>query len=87
MSPKTTIATAGNTIIPAYLALLQKGYSISCESRAGAAKELWVAEDASTRFIAEDPLLLLGLVGLYEIRGERWPATDSEIEEFLAKFS
>ena len=71
MSPKTTIATAGNTIIPAYLALLQKGYSISCESSAGAAEELWVAEDASTRFRAEDPLLLLGLVSLYEIRGKR----------------
>jgi len=37
-------------------------------------------------FIAEDPLSLLGLVWIWETRGENWQASDSEIEDFLCKY-
>jgi hypothetical protein len=83
---KTMIADAGNVLVPAYLALIQKGYSVSCEKLGSEEEDLWIAENSSNRFVAEDPLLLLGLITLYEIRGEKWQASDNEIEAFLKKF-
>jgi hypothetical protein len=83
---KTTIADAGNVLVPAYLALIQKGYSVSHEKLGSEKKELWIAENSSNRFVAEDPLLLLGLISLYETRGEKWQASDNEIEAFFKKF-
>jgi hypothetical protein len=79
MAKKTTLATAGNVLIPAYLALLEKGYAVRAE-KTGMENELWFAENDSQSFIAEDPLLLFGLVCLWETRGENWQASDSEIE-------
>jgi hypothetical protein len=84
---KPTLADAANTMIPAYLALLQRGLSVSREPASSDDTEAyWVAEDADRRFIAEDPLALLGLVALYEIRGPEWLASDEQIDSFLAAF-
>jgi hypothetical protein len=84
---KPTLADAANTVIPAYLALLQRGLAVSRESAsADAAEALWIAEDAAQRFVAEGPLALLGLVALYETRGPEWQASDEQIDRFLAEF-
>lgn len=84
---KPTLADAANTVIPAYLALLQRGLSVSRESASSdAAEAYWIAEDAARRFVAEDPLALLGLVALYETRGPEWQASDEQIDCFLAEF-
>jgi len=80
------IATAGNTVVPAYLALLAKGYSVSREAPDKHAAEIWRAEARGNSFIAEDRVYLLGLVALLEVRGESWKANDAEIERFLATF-
>jgi hypothetical protein len=83
---KPTLANAGNTLVPAYLALLQRGFKVyrepSLKTESG---PLWVAEDSSCRFVAEDLVTLLGLVGLYETRGSHWEASDQEIDSFLAE--
>jgi hypothetical protein len=56
--------------------------------REGAAdREFWFAEQGDSRFVAEDPILLLGLVALYETRGENWRATDEQIEDFLNRYA
>jgi hypothetical protein len=87
MDSKAVIANAANVIVPAYLALQQKGYSVSCGNSSTAdGEEVWCAENFSHRFIAEDPVTLLGLVAIYETRGEEWKASDEEIEEFLSKY-
>lgn len=85
---KSTLAAAANTLIPAYLALLQRGLSVSRHPSlvTESEEEYWVAENADCRFIAEDPLMLLGLVALRETRGADWKASDEEIERFLAEF-
>jgi hypothetical protein len=82
---KVKIASAGNTIVPAYLALLEKGYRVS---RVGVDEhgETWQALKESEEFIAEDPLTLLGLVALYEARGAAWQAPDVDIDAFLKRF-
>ncbi len=79
------IVAAGNTVVPAYLALLEKGYQVSC-SPAGERKELWRAWNSDDEFIAEDPLTLLGLITLHEIRGANWQAPDREIDAYFERF-
>ena len=79
------ISTAGNTIVPAYLVLRAKGYAITKKQLAGD-DELWTAAGPLGRFTAEDTVLLLGIVTLAEVRGERWRASDEEIENFMATF-
>jgi hypothetical protein len=84
---KPTLADAANTEIPAYLALLRRGLSVSYESISpGASTCAWVAEDAGCRYVADDLLSLLGLVALYQTRGPEWQASDEQIDRFLAEF-
>jgi hypothetical protein len=77
------LSAAGNIVVPAYLALLAKGYVVSCQ-RADHS-EMWIAEGANGRFTADNPITLLGVVGIAETRGENWRASDSEIDAFLKK--
>lgn len=85
---KPTLANAGNTLVPAYLALRQRGLSVSRDTSlvTDSGEHYWIAEDADLRFIAEDLVTLLGLVALREIRGTSWQASDEEIDQFLAEF-
>lgn len=84
---KTKIADAGNTMVPAYLVLLAKGYSVRCDGRLfGPSEETWIAEDAHRILMAGDTVTLLGLAALAEARGEDWKASDEEIDRFLAEF-
>lgn len=76
---------AGNVVVPAYLALRAKGYVVRCE-RSPNQLENWIAEGPLGRFCADDPITLLGVVGVAEMRGEDWRASDSEIESFLKTF-
>ncbi len=71
--------------MPAYLALLAKGYSVRWE-RKSKENELWYAERENGEFVAEGPIELLGLVAMYEVRGENWKATDKEIDAFMEKY-
>jgi hypothetical protein len=85
--PQATVNlnAAGNVVVPAYLALRAKGYVVRCE-RSSNESENWIAEGPLGRFGADDPISLLGVVGVAETRGVDWPASDSEIESFLKTF-
>lgn len=76
---------AGNVVVPAYLALRAKGYAVRCE-RTSHDSENWIAEGPLGRFGADDPITLLGVVGVAETRGADWLASDTEIESFLKTF-
>jgi hypothetical protein len=84
---KPTIADAGNTLVPAYLALQQRGLHVSRDASlpSDSSEPLWVAENSSHRFIAEDFIALLGLVALHETRGDGWQASDQEIDSFITE--
>jgi len=84
--PKFTIANAGNVVVPAYLTLLAKGYTVRHEIHPKTGCETWYAENDSVRLIGEDPLALLGLAGIAEIRGNDWKALDDQIQSFLREF-
>jgi hypothetical protein len=82
------ISNAGNTLIPAYLALKSKGYHVSWKRGDSAPDdETWFAEGPLGRFTAEDPVTLLGLVVMREQRGSNWKATDEEIDEFMSNYN
>jgi hypothetical protein len=77
---KSTIAAAGNTIVPAILALEDSGF------------EVHVVEGSRCRitrgdetYLADDPVTALGLVKLIELRGWNWCATDAQIESTLSR--
>lgn len=74
------LAQAGNTVVPAILALRALGFEVTQEG------EKFIARMGSSRFQADDPVAVLGLVKLAEIR-RPWRATDSEIDEVLSEFS
>jgi hypothetical protein len=75
------IAAAGNTEVPAYLALVARGFNVSCDHQS-----VWIATKGEASFLADSPLQLLGLVAMFESRGPQWQASDEQIEEFLRKY-
>ena len=80
MSNQTVIASAGNVLPAAFAALRALGYVITLTNNGRLCK----AENESLTLVAEDPLLLLGLAKLHEVRGREWHPTDSQIEEYLS---
>ena len=81
-----TLSAAGNVLVPAYLALVAKGYIVAPE-RSADGTEFWVATGHFGRLVADDTLGLLGLLAILEVRGVEWLASDAEIDAFLTQFS
>ena len=73
------IAQAGNTVVPAILALEHLGFTVTQNER------LFAASAEGSRFVAEDPVALLGLIKLAETR-RPWSANDEEIDDVLARY-
>lgn len=78
MSDKPIIATGGSTLAPALAALRASGYDVSRDLSG-----LLLAEGALGRFVAEDPVSLLGLIRMREIRGEAWKSNQEEVDALL----
>lgn len=78
----TDIVAAGNTEVPAYLVLIEKGYDVLRDG-----SRSWAASKGGAVFRGEGPLEILGIVCMYEIRGDDWSASDEEIDGFLKRFS
>ncbi|MGS5088010.1 hypothetical protein ACVC7V_16115 [Hydrogenophaga sp. A37] len=80
MSEHLTIASAGNVLPAALATLRQLGYVVTLMNNGRLCK----AENGTQTLVAEDPLLLLGLVKLQEARGNEWAPTETEVENYLA---
>jgi hypothetical protein len=78
------IATAGNTVVPALLALERLGFAVTVERTGGS--ELFRAIRGDETYVADDPVSVLGLVKLIEERGWTWRAEDEEVEAVLRKY-
>lgn len=74
------IVEAANTVVPAVLALEACGFRLSQEG------EYVVAVSEAGTFVAQDPVVLLGLVKLVEIRSWSWRPCDDEIDDVLQRF-
>ncbi len=72
------LAAAGNTVIPAIQVLKKLGYTVSTTWEGG--NQLFVAGRDNNTFIGGDPVMVLGLIKLYEVKGENWRVSDAELE-------
>ena len=81
MNERITIAAAGNTLAPALAVIRGMGYQVTREA---GGDTVYVAESGACTLKAEDPLTLLGLAKLYEVRGRNWRPTDAEVSALLA---
>jgi hypothetical protein len=77
------IIAAGNTVVPALLALEALGFRV--EVTAGE-HSLCQATRGDESYAAGDPVTVLGLVRLVEVRGWDWAATDAEIDAVFQRF-
>jgi len=73
-----TITTAGNTVVPALLTLEALGFDVHIE-RTSSGDQCTATRNEET-YVAADPVEVLGLVRLVEVRGWDWSATDEEID-------
>ena len=74
---KFNLSAAGNTEPPAFELLKEMGFEVSKN------EDNWIAENYNERFTAKSPTELLGLVSLYQAKGERWQVSDEKIDEFV----
>jgi hypothetical protein len=73
--------TAGNTPIPCLQALVAKGYTVShyfLDLGGERPRPQWSAEKDARLFTAERLEELLGLVAMWEVRGDDWRLLDGE---------
>jgi hypothetical protein len=72
-------SAAGDTVVPAILALRDLGFVVEKEDQG------FVARLPNASFRADDPVAVLGLVKLAELR-RPWRATDNEIDDIIVEF-
>jgi len=85
MKRKVKIWGAGNIVVPAFLALKQRGYAVR-RSLHENGTAVWFAENAGCELRSEDPVTLLALAAIAETRGEKWRPSDGEIQSFLEEY-
>ena len=78
------IAADGNTVVPALLALSELGFSVTVDT--SPERHTVVAARGHEEFVADDPVTVLGLIKLVEIRTWNWQANDEDIEATLEKY-
>lgn len=78
------IAAAGNTVVPALLALSGLGFSVTVRTSPGG--QTVVAARGHEEFVADDPVTVLGLIKLVEVRTWNWQATNEDVEATLDKY-
>lgn len=74
---KFSLRIAGNTQNPVLIILKDKGYRLWAEEHNDESLS-WNADQNGRLFSATDPVELLGLVTLWEVRGNDWQSKENE---------
>jgi hypothetical protein len=77
--------TAANTAVPCLEALFAKGYAVSHYFLALGVEEKrpqWAAEKDGRLFTAEELEQVLGLVAMWEVRGDDWRLKGGEYQRY-----
>ena len=72
---------AGNTMIPCLHAIVAKGYTVThffLDLGSEQKRPRWAAEKNNRLFTAERLEELLGLIAMWEVRGDDWQPRESE---------
>ena len=73
-------ARTGNTVVPALLAVESLGFAVEVIG------DTTYARHGQEEYGAEDPVALLGLIRLVELRSWDWAASDMQIDETLRRY-
>ena len=76
------IATAGNSDTADFCALLSKGCTLSVKLKSDKKTGWYIAKLGANEFIGNSPIETLGLIAMFEQRGDDWKPTNKEVEEF-----
>ena len=76
------ISPSGTTVIPAILALESLGFRVTFDAKSGDCQ----ATRGDEAYDGVDPVWVLGLVKLAEVRGRDWTVSDEEIDATLRRF-
>src|SRR5262249_54377240 len=82
--PDKRIFAAGNTVIPALLALEHLGFDVVVQGSSQGQSVVAVRGDEYYK--GDDPVEVLGLVKLIEVRTWDWRPADSEIDATMRKY-
>jgi hypothetical protein len=82
---KKKICAAGNTVVPALLTLERLGFQVSTRNTSKGPKT--TASRREEEYSAEDPVAVLGLIKLVELRTWQWGPSDLETENTLHKYN
>ena len=74
------IVHAGNTVVPALLAVESLGFAVDVVGSKVYARR------GQEEYEAEDPVTLLGLIRLIELRSWDWGVSDMQIDETLRRY-
>jgi hypothetical protein len=78
------VVAAANTGVPALLVLEALGFRVEITADGdGAACR---AARGDERYVADDPVAVLGLIKLVELRGWDWAASDSELDAATRRY-
>jgi hypothetical protein len=78
------VTAAGNTVVPGLLALEEIGFQVLVDHMES--RQFVIATRGDERYSADDPITVLGLIKLVQIRGWQWTATDSQIDQTIRKY-
>jgi hypothetical protein len=82
--PNRKIVALGNTVVPGLLALEQLGFDVVVKDKSSGQTVIAIRE--GEEYQADDPVTVLGLIKLIEIRSWEWRAADSDIDGTLQKY-
>ena len=78
------IAAAGNTVVPALLTLEHLGFNVIV--RDSPEVQTVIAVRGGEEYVADDPIEVLGLIKLIEVRTWNWVPADSEVDNTVHKY-
>ncbi len=73
---KFQLSATDSTEPSAFELIKEMGFEITKEG------DLWIAENYNARFSGGSPLELLGLISLYQAKGDDWQVSDDKLDEF-----
>lgn len=74
----------GDTVIPALLALEQLGFEVTISNRS--VRQTTTAIRGQEEYFADDPVTVLGLIKLIEVRTWQTSVSDIELEKVMQKY-
>ena len=82
--PNKRIGATGHTVIPALLALEQLGFEVTISN--SSVRQTTTAIRGEEEYFADDPVTVLGLIKLIEVRTWQTSVSDTKLEKVMQEY-